>query len=97
MTILGIEAHGTRYTTTTPAGEIGNDQPLVRTQEDWFAKGSGINVRNVTDDPQQGKHSMELVKLDQGEPDPALFQPPDGYEIVTEEMVPCDAPKASAQ
>jgi hypothetical protein len=89
MTIDGVEARGQRWTTTTPAGAIGNDQPLVSTQEDWFAVGLGLNVRALRDDPQQGKHSTELVKLDQGEPEPALFQPPEGYEVVTDEMVPC--------
>ena len=92
MTIQGIEAHGRRFTTTTPAGEIGNDQPLVSKQENWQATGFELQVRSVSDDPQQGKQSMELVKLDQSEPDPALFQPPEGYEIVTEEMVPCKEP-----
>ena len=32
-TIQGVEARGQRRTTTTPAGAIGNDQPLVRTSE----------------------------------------------------------------
>jgi hypothetical protein len=89
MTIQGVEAHGYRTTTTTPVGEIGNDQPLVQTQEEWVAPGLGFQVRSVRDDPQQGKETQELVKLDQGEPDAALFQPPEGYEIVTEAMIPC--------
>jgi hypothetical protein len=88
-TILGIEAHGQRSTITTPAGAIGNDQPLVTTTENWSARGFPFPLRHVRDDPRQGKEYRELVKLDQGEPDPALFQPPEGYEIVTDEMVPC--------
>jgi hypothetical protein len=92
MTIQGIKAHGHRFTTTTPVGEIGNDQPLVQTQETWQATGLGLEVRSVSDDPQQGKRTTELVKLDQSEPDSALFQPPEGYEIVTEEMIPCKEP-----
>jgi hypothetical protein len=91
-TILGIKAHGSRSTWTIPVGEIGNDKPLVHSYENWFADGLAIEVRDVDDDPQQGKRTMELVKLDQGEPDPAIFQPPEGYEIVTEEMVPCKEP-----
>jgi hypothetical protein len=98
MTIEGVEAHGQRWTTTTPAGEIGNDQPLVSTQENWIAMElGGLQVRSVSDDPQQGKRTMELVKLEQGEPDPALFQPPEGYEVVPEEMVPCKEQATSPQ
>jgi hypothetical protein len=97
MTIEGVEARGQRWTTTIPVGAIGNDQPLVSTQENWFAMGLGLNVRALRDDPQQGKQSTELVKLDQGDPDPALFQPPEGYEVVTEEMVPCKEQAAAPQ
>jgi hypothetical protein len=89
MTILGIEVHGQRSTMTTPAGAAGNDQPLVTTTENWGAKGYPFQLRRLRDDPRQGKEDRELVKLDQGEPDASLFQPPEGYEIVTDEMVPC--------
>jgi len=88
QTIQGLEVRGQRHT-TTPVGEIGNDQPLVSIQEDWFATWYGFSVRSIRDDPQQGKETTELVKLEQGEPDPAIFLPPDGYETVVEEMVPC--------
>jgi hypothetical protein len=91
-TIQGVEAHGRRTTRTISAGVMGNDQPLVITQEDWEAIDLGLKVHSVIDNPQWGKDTTELVKLDQSEPDPALFQPPEGYEIVTEEMVPCKEP-----
>lgn len=88
--ILGVEAHGQRTTRTTPAGEIGNDQPLVHTTETWTAKGGlGLQLRYLADDPQNGKEDQELVNLTRGEPDAALFQFPDGYEVVNVEMVPC--------
>jgi len=92
MTIQGLEARGQRWTTTTPAGEIGNDQPLVSIQEDWFATGYGFSVRSIYDNPQHGKETTELVKMEPGEPDPAIFLPPEGYETVVEEMIPCKQP-----
>lgn len=93
-TIQGVEARGTRVTTTTPVGRVGNDRPLVSTIEQWGSRELGIELRGVANDPQQGKRTRELVSLTQGEPDPALFQPPEGYEVVSEEMhqVPCDHP-----
>jgi hypothetical protein len=91
-TIQGLTAHGQRSTSTTPAGEIGNDQPLVSTQEEWIATGYGFSVRSIRDDPQQGKETTELVKMETGEPDPAVFLPPEGYETVVDEMVPCKQP-----
>jgi hypothetical protein len=87
-TIEGVEAHGTRITWTTPAGEIGNDAPLVRTEETWWATGIGLQLREVNDDPQTGKRTREIVSLSLTDPDPALFQPPEGYEVVTETAHP---------
>jgi hypothetical protein len=96
--IQGIEARGRRYVTTVPAGADGNDAPLVSTTERWTAVTvglSGLVVRETRDDPQRGKTTQELTSLMQTEPDPATFQPPDGYEIVTKDSSGCqDAPPA---
>jgi hypothetical protein len=90
-TMLGVEVRGTRITQTTPAGQIGNDVPLVTVSEMWSAPSLGITLRQITDSAQSGKSTREAVSLDLGEPDPSLFQPPEGYEVTTEEMqqVPC--------
>jgi hypothetical protein len=95
-TILGIETHGSRITQTTLAGAIGNPQPMVSIRESWQANvhGVGLTLREVDDDPQNGKRTTELVNFSLGEPDPASFQPPKGYEISTLEMhqVSCQQP-----
>jgi hypothetical protein len=91
-TILGVEVQGARMTRTTPAGRIGNDEPLLRTEEIWSAPSlGGLVLREITDDPRTGKSTREAVSLDLSEPDPAVFQPPEGYEIVDQELheVPC--------
>ncbi len=91
-TIEGVVAHGTRHTWTTPVGEIGNDAPLVRTEENWYASSISLLLRSVSDDPQTGKRTRELVSMSLTEPDPALFQPPEGYEVVTETAHPVPCP-----
>jgi hypothetical protein len=87
-TIMGVEVRGSRTTVTTPAGAMGNDQPLVRTDEIWMAPSLGMVLRSVSDDPRMGKTNREVVSLDLNNPDPALFQPPAGYEVDTEVMQP---------
>ena len=87
-TIEGVEAHGTRTTYTIPAGEIGNDAPLLRTYESWWGTTFGLLLREVNDDPESGKRTREVVSLSLGDPDPALFQPPEGYEVKTETAHP---------
>jgi hypothetical protein len=92
--ILGVEVKGTRIARTTPVGRIGNDVPLVHTLELWTAPSlGGLVLREVTDDPQIGKSTREVVSLDLNEPDPGLFVPPADYEMVDENMhqVPCQA------
>jgi hypothetical protein len=84
--ILGLTVRGTRTTFTTPVGEIGNDQPLVQISENWSSDEYRLNVRSVTDDPREGKTTRELTSFTPGEPDPAQFQPPQGYEVVTEQL-----------
>ena len=91
-TIQGVEARGRRTTFTTPAGAIGNNEPLVRTTEVWFATEPGLRTliaRQITDDPQMGKTTTELTSFTQGEPDASLFQPPSEYEIVIREPSVC--------
>jgi hypothetical protein len=94
-TIQGVEARGRRTSTVTPAGEIGNEAPLVRTIEVWTAILPGLRglvVRQITDDPQSGKTTRELMNLSQTEPDPSAFQPPEGYEIVMKDMPEVSCP-----
>jgi hypothetical protein len=94
-TIQGVEARGRRSTTATPAGAVGNDEPLKRTTETWSAIApglAGVVVRNVVDDPQSGKNTRELVSFRQEEPDPSIFEPPAGYEVVNREAESCFAP-----
>lgn len=89
QTFLGVEARGRRTTFEYPAGSIGNSAPLVHTSEVWFSTSpgiEGINVSQVDDDPRTGKSTRELVKFSTGEPDTAMFQPPQDFEIVTHEM-----------
>jgi hypothetical protein len=86
--IQGVEARGTRTTNAIPAGEVGNEASLVTTTERWTAVAVGLKglvVREITDDPRWGKWTKELTSISQEDPDPALFQPPAGYEIVTKD------------
>jgi len=80
-TIAGVEAHGQRTTMTQPPGEVGNELPLVITDEKWYAKDLGIEVMEIRDDPRIGRSTYEVQELKTGEPDAALFSPPATYKI----------------
>ncbi len=59
---------------------------------------TGVLVRSVVEYPGQGKISEELQDIRQGNPDPAVFQPPEGYKIVLKKAPPtvCPAEKTEA-
>lgn len=80
--IDGIETVGTRDTTTYNQGVIGNDKPFNATREFWFAASLGIDLRSELTDPSFGKEIFTVSDVNVSEPDPKLFQIPDGFEIV---------------
>lgn len=88
QTINGVEARGERMTTVIPTGREGNDQPITVTNEQWTADGSNLVVMSIHDDPRTGTTTMELTDLEKGEPDPALFQVPEGYTVKDQTPVP---------
>lgn len=78
---FGVTAKGTRTTITVPAGEQGNEQPLVSTSELWRSLPFGVTMREVNDDPLRGKTVMEYEEFNRGEPDASLFAAPEGYTL----------------
>ncbi len=81
-TIEGVECEGTRTTFTIPAGQIGNDLPIVITNERWYSPKLQIVVLSERHDPRIGDTTFKLVGIDQSEPPASLFQVPPDYSIV---------------
>lgn len=79
--INGVLARGTRTTRTIPAGEEGNEKPLVVVDERWQSKELGLVLYFISDDPRRGRTTEEYEELTVGEPDPALFAFPAGYTV----------------
>jgi hypothetical protein len=77
----GISATGVRQTETIPAGEEGNALPLIVVHETWFSRDLNVTLMAIRDDPRRGRTTAEIEELHQGDPDPAIFSPPEGYII----------------
>jgi hypothetical protein len=80
--IEGALAEGTRTTTVWPIGAVGNDRPITAISETWTSRDLGMPVLTKRSDPRSGETSTKLTNISLSEPDPSLFQPPPGYEIV---------------
>lgn len=80
-TLAGIDAKGTRSTVIIPTGELGNDRPFTTVTEQWRSTEYGVDLLKIDDDPRIGRTTDEVTDFKPGEPDPALFQIPEGYTV----------------
>ncbi len=81
QTINGVEAQGTRYTRTIPAGQIGNSKPITIVSERWYSPDLQMVVMSKRTDPMTGDSVTQFTDIQRGEPDPALFQVPSDYTV----------------
>lgn len=81
QTIEGVEAEGTRYTTTIAAGEIGNEQPIEMVFESWFSPELQTVVMSKHSDPRSGENTYRLTNINRTEPPHSLFEVPADYTI----------------
>jgi hypothetical protein len=79
--IAGVIADGTRLTNKIPAGVGGKGQPSKNVREIWVARGLGLWMLRIEENPIKGRTTTEVVDLNQGEPDASLFTPPAGYKL----------------
>lgn len=81
QTVQGLPVLDVRTTTIVPVGRSGNDAPITKTQEVWTSPELKLVMKEQWNDPRSGERTIELDNFSQAEPDPALFHPPQGYEV----------------
>lgn len=81
QTIEGVEAEGTRITTTIPAGEIGNEQPIEMVFETWYSSDLQTVIMSKHSDPRSGENTYRLTNINRTEPPHSLFEVPSDYTV----------------
>ena len=81
QTISGLSTQGTRYTRIISAGQIGNDNPIVITDEVWYSPDLQIVVMNSHADPRFGTRTSMVTGIQRQEPAASLFAVPVGYTV----------------
>lgn len=81
QTVEGVEAEGTRTTVTIPAGEIGNERPIVIVSERWYSPELQLVVMTRHSDPRFGETTYKLTNVNRAEPAKSLFEVPSDYTI----------------
>lgn len=78
--VEGIEAHGIRQTQTLPGDADGKTIEVV--DEYWYSADLRINLFIKHSDPRTGTKTMTVSHITRTEPDPALFEVPEGYKQI---------------
>jgi hypothetical protein len=80
-TLEGIPVEGRKTTTTIPAGQVGNEQPLIITSEEWRSPDLNLLVMTRHADPRTGESTYRLTNIIRAEPDRSLFMVPPDYTV----------------
>jgi hypothetical protein len=80
-TIEGVPVEGRKTTTVIPAGQVGNEQPLTITSEEWRSPELNLLVLTKHSDPRSGESSYRLINIIRTEPDTSLFMVPADYTV----------------
>ena len=80
--IGGVETTGTRDTTIYNAGLFGNDRKMTIEREYWYSPKLGFNLLSKRSDPRIGTQTFTATNLILSEPDPKLFELPEGFKVV---------------
>jgi hypothetical protein len=82
--VEGVEAEGSRTTITIPAGEIGNEKPIVIVSERWYSPELQMVVMSKHSDPRSGETTYRLTNISRLEPAKAMFEVPADYTMKTD-------------
>jgi hypothetical protein len=80
-TIEGVAVEGRKTTTVIPAGQVGNEQPITITSEQWRSPDLNVLVMTRHSDPRTGESIYRLQNIIRAEPDRSLFMVPADYTV----------------
>ena len=81
QTVNGVKAEGTRVTHTIPAGQIGNDKPILVVFERWYSPELQMVVKSTRGDPRFGTTTYTMTNVQRTEPPASLFAVPSDYTV----------------
>lgn len=79
--IDGIKATGLMRSYEIPAGEVGNRNAIVVSDETWYAPDLRITLLSKHSDPRTGDSVFRIENLKREEPAASLFAPPSDYTV----------------
>ena len=80
--INGVYSEGTRTVHSFRLEGESSNRVIEVTNEMWISPDLRIIVRHLHDDPRAGTEVTNVTDVVRGDPDPSLFQAPEGYDVV---------------
>jgi len=81
QTIAGVSAQGTRLTRTIPAGQIGNEKPILIVRETWYSNDLQMVVMSKRSNPWGGQTTYTLTNIQRTEPASTIFSVPSDFTV----------------
>jgi hypothetical protein len=81
-TLNGLQAMGTRRTSTIPYYESDTGEPIKIEDEAWYSEDLHLNLLIRHSDSRFGVETVGVSNLKREEPPPSMFQVPKGYKIL---------------
>lgn len=88
QSIAGMDTVGTRVATVYNAGVFGNDRKMTVEREFWSSPQLEINLLSKRSDPRFGAQTFTVTSLSPSEPDPQLFELPEGFMVEDRRTTP---------
>ncbi len=82
QTMEGVTVHGVRFIRHVPASASGTGQPVEVLDEFWYSSELRLNLLVKRTDPPNGEETFAITHLRRSDPDPQLFEIPEGFIVV---------------
>jgi hypothetical protein len=76
-----MEATGRRFKVVTPAQPDTHKAADTAIEESWFSSDYHVEVLRIVKYANGGYVKSEIVSFEEGEPDPTIFEVPEGYAV----------------
>ncbi|HYW47331.1 MAG TPA: hypothetical protein VE959_30970 [Bryobacteraceae bacterium] len=93
QSIEGVPADGTRTTMTIPAGQVGNEQPILVVTETWYSPDLQTVVLSKRSDPRSGDTVTRITNVTRAEPPRTLFDVPADFKLTDNTNRPGRGPR----
>lgn len=82
--VNGVYATGDRLTQVCKPGQNGNNtnHPVTTIDETWLSVDLGLIVQSLQNTADGSSQVEDLLDIDRSEPNPSLFEPPAGFQIL---------------